>query len=420
MQRGLIVLLLAVCSASGCAAIPDVVEEPQIHNPFPQLYRIAILPFFNQSQEPTLKGSRVTEAYYTELQSVPGFEVMPPGVVAVKLAALGITFDRATDFQRVAQLLGVDAVLVGAITDYSPYYPPRMGLAVNWYAANPGFHPIPAGYGLPWGTAAEEYIPDRLVQEAEFALAREQLKTQTPVYPRRPWSPAERPRPSDSGAEALENRPADDDPREGLPDGMPGRRATDSPRANDRLDNAARRGRRRRSLQVQTAAHRRKQTEDRPQADGQAPPGSPAFSGGTADTADQPPPPPVLPDAPASKARGGAAGRADGLPADWPDPRGFIPEAPQSKRPAFLPQSKPVIQHTQLYRGNDEKVTQRLAEYFYFRDEARFGGWQAYLQRSEDFIRFCCHLHIAETLAARGGAGKSRVVWRWHIDRYER
>ena len=63
-------------------------------------------------------------------------------------------------------------LIVGAVTDYSPYYPPRIGLAVNWYAANPGFHPIPAGYGLPWGTAEEEYIPaDSLVFEAEFALA---------------------------------------------------------------------------------------------------------------------------------------------------------------------------------------------------------------------------------------------------------
>ena len=77
-------------------------------------------------------------------------------------------------------MMGVDAVLVGSVTEYSPYYPPRMGLAVDWYAANPGFHPIPAGYGLPWGTAEEEFIPSALVQEAEFALAREQLKTQTP------------------------------------------------------------------------------------------------------------------------------------------------------------------------------------------------------------------------------------------------
>ena len=49
----------------------------------------------------------------------------------------------------------------------------------------------------------------------------------------------------------------------------------------------------------------------------------------------------------------------------------------------------------------------------FFRDDARIGGWQSYLQRSDDFIRFCCHLHITEMLTARGGAGETRVVWRW-------
>ena len=51
---------------------------------------------------------------------------------------------------------------------------------------------------------------------------------------------------------------------------------------------------------------------------------------------------------------------------------------------------------------------------------ARFGGWQSYLQRSDDFARFCCHLHITEMLAARGGVGKPRVVYRWPISRYDR
>ena len=39
-------------------------------------------------------------------------------------------------------------------------------------SANPGFHEIPAGYGLPWGTPDEEFIPAPLVFEAEMALAR--------------------------------------------------------------------------------------------------------------------------------------------------------------------------------------------------------------------------------------------------------
>jgi hypothetical protein len=29
-------------------------------------------------------------------------------------------------------------------------------------------------------------------------------------------------------------------------------------------------------------------------------------------------------------------------------------------------------------------------------------------------------LHLTETLAARGGAGEARVLWRWPIRRYER
>src|SRR6476661_5849711 len=178
-------LLCAV--GSGCLSIPDRVLEPQFHNPFPQIYRVAVLPFFNQSAEPTVDGEAVAMAYYNELQAIPGFEVMPVGVSKQMLAAsinmMGREPRGGEEFQRLARQMGVDAVLVGSVTEYSPYYPPRMGLSVDWYAANPSFHPIPAGYGLPWGRAEEEYIPSTLVQEAEFALAREQLKTQTPEIP---------------------------------------------------------------------------------------------------------------------------------------------------------------------------------------------------------------------------------------------
>jgi hypothetical protein len=71
------------------------------------------------------------------------------------------------------------------------------------------------------------------------------------------------------------------------------------------------------------------------------------------------------------------------------------------------------MEHTQAYNGHDTEFTEALASYYYFRDDARFGGWQSYLQRSDDFVRFCCHMHIWEMLSARGGAGETRVVWRW-------
>jgi len=224
-------------------------------------------------------------------------------------------------YQMLARYLGVDVVVEGAVTEYLPYTPPRLGLSVNWWAANPGFHPIPAGYGLPWGTAREEYIPEALVREAEFALAREQLETQTPAQP-----------------------------AVGL--GVAG------------------------GEQVQAEMTAKKEMAEQN----------------------------IVP----------------GLPDDWPDPLGFLPPPPNSTRPEYLPQYRPIIEHTALYRGDDADFTERLANYFYYRDDSRFGGWQAYLQRPEDFTNFCCYLHITEMLAARGGADETRVVWRWPFSRYER
>jgi hypothetical protein len=323
---------IAILLCTGCSAIPDVVHEPQYHNPFPQISRVAVLPFFNQSADPTIDQDRIALAYYNELQQIPGFEVMPVGVAKRMLEGSGVEAKlnegsvSGEDFQRLAQSLGVDAVVVGSVTEYTPYYPPRLGLSVRWYAANPGFHPIPPGYGLPWGTSKEKSIPEPLVFEAEFALAQEQLKTQTPSY---------------GGAQ-----PA------------PAALREDAVEAIDSL----------------LAAPLESSAQPGPGGD---------------------------------------------LPPDWPDPRGFVPPPPCPTPPPFTPQTEPVLRHTQLYEGNDTDFTRRLARYYYLRDEARFGGWQGYLQRSEDFIRFCCYLHITEMLAARGGAGETRVVWRWPIDRYE-
>jgi hypothetical protein len=115
-----------------------------------------------------------------------------------------------------------------------------------------------------------------------------------------------------------------------------------------------------------------------------------------------------------------AAMAAPQLPADWPDPRGFIPLPPSLLRPTLRPQHAPLITHTRMFNGHDAQFTERLATFFYLRDDARFGGWPAYLERPEDFVRFCCYLHLTETLAARGGAGDTRVLWRWPIGRYER
>jgi hypothetical protein len=337
--------VLCVLLLSGCMMLPEVAHQPTLHNPFPQLSKVAVAPFFNLTTEPTVDGRRFALAYFNQLQQVPGFEVVPIGVVEQAIKDRNIRLVGPEDAQRLAQELGVDAVVIGAVTDYSPYYPPRCALQIEWYAANQGFHAIPPGYGLPWGTREEQQIPGPLIFEAEMALAKAQLATQTPKCP--PLPPPE--------PEAL--------PLPGGKDSGPNQGRSQSP--SDASSKQA----------VKQASY-------------QEPSGT----------------------VPANRT---VAAIGPGIPPDWPDPRGFIPSPPAPCRAPCHPTSGPVLRHTQSYNGNDSKFTEALASFYFFQDDARFGGWQNYLQRSDDFIGFCCRMHIWEMLSARGGAGETRVVWRW-------
>jgi len=231
-------------------------------------------------------------------------------------------------------------VVIGALTDYSPYYPPRLGLQVEWWAANPAFYPIPPGYGLPWGTKQQECIPEPLIFEAEFAQARAQLEAQTPAY-------------QPNVAPPVQAAPAPDADVPAAPEPLPEPAAEREARLVSHEDSA-----RDAKLPMPAAALQTAQS------------GSPALS--------------------LRKEPGG-------------------PIVHESKQP--------VLRHTNIYDGTDPDFTASIATYTEFRDDERFSGVESYLARSEDFIRFCCHRHIAEMLSARGGAQQTRLVWRSLADR---
>ena len=111
---------------SGCMALPEIVHQPTLHNPFPQISKVAVATFFNASTEPTLDGRKVAEAYAAELAEVPGYVVIPVSQVDVVMHAAGLRLEKEQDARRLAQLMDVDAVVVGVVTEYTPYYPPRL------------------------------------------------------------------------------------------------------------------------------------------------------------------------------------------------------------------------------------------------------------------------------------------------------
>jgi hypothetical protein len=379
------IAMLAFGPATGCSFFPETLQTELIHNPFPQLNRVAILPFFNQSSEPTVDTDLVAEKYYAALQAVPGFEVLPIGVAKAQWMQYAMTHGEprtGAQFQQLANLMGVEAIVVGSVTDFDSYYPPRMAMTVHWYAANEGFHPIPAGYGLPWGTEQEEQIPKRIAREAEFELARSQLATQTPYA-------SETVVPVASASIAQTNGEFD------ISQGV-------------QINNGLRPAK----GQVEL---------------------TPPSSIGTVTT----PPPPTVMDDPFNNPfadepmhagipmdagqvleYGEVVEMEAPLPSEWPNPTDLIPDPPSPLRPVASVNHEPVLSHTRLYRGDDSYFTNRLADYVETGDDARPGGWQGYLKRSDDFVQFCCHLHIVEMLESRGGSEQSDLILRWPLSRY--
>jgi len=287
----LLALALLLCVVgSGCTLVPHEYHQPQYHNPWPQLRKVAVGPFYNLSEDPTLDQQAVAQAYFNELQQIHGFEVVPVGTTLRAMQAHGILGESGEDYQRLARILGVDAVVVGSVNDYTPYYPPRMALTVRWYTANPCFHPMPNGYGLPWGRAEEEYIPDALVEAAEFDLATAQLATQTPAPPALP-------------AEAVEGRVVPSNARTRLASS-----AQDGSMPAEELAPG---------VVVETPLPGMQPLNSSPQSS--APPSATDYIG-------------------------------QGFPPQWPDPRGFIPDPPKPICDECRPSAQPVLTHTRSPR----------------------------------------------------------------------
>jgi hypothetical protein len=357
-----------------------------------------------------------------ELQAIPGFEVAPFPVVEEKIRELGLSLANPVEVRKLAQALEVDAVVIGAVTDFSPYYPPRCSMQVEWYTANPCFHPIPVGYGLPWGTPEEEYIPDSLVLETEMGLAREQLKTQTPELSADATIPVhdgERPKAGNlmallSARDRKKGTAKGDDASKrtaAAAQQYPGKQLDHRNAASNDSVGSALGG-------VPEAPSDLAQSVGPTERQPPRPPGSGrSLQKRTADSRQnanlEALPGPIPPNSSAAPIAAVAGAPHAELPPDWPDPRGLVPPGPSPVCDVCRPTYEPVLRHTRAYNGRDVRFTAALESYAYFQDDARLGGWQSYLSRSDDFIRFCCHLHLTEMLTARGGAGETRVVWRW-------
>ena len=95
---------------------------------------IAVAPFLNQSGSEFLDTIAVTDEFYTELQQVEGLHVVPVNRVLAALGKLGKTqVTSPAEAVALLEALNADRLIVGSITQYDPYSPPKVGMAVQLY-----------------------------------------------------------------------------------------------------------------------------------------------------------------------------------------------------------------------------------------------------------------------------------------------
>jgi len=99
---------------------------------------IAVAPALNQSGSADFDRSRFADLMASELSYAKGISVIPVSRVLGVLAAQGLDrVESPSHALELVEMLGADAILVFAVTEYDPYDPPSIGIAAQLYGTRP-------------------------------------------------------------------------------------------------------------------------------------------------------------------------------------------------------------------------------------------------------------------------------------------
>jgi hypothetical protein len=148
----MVCLLLALPAAlAGCFQVTGGGEK--LYNSLSGVRTVVVAPVANLSTSNDLDTLDVTNALASEFQQVEGIHVVPLGRVYQYLAANRMrSVGSPAEARALAAAFKADVTIVAAVTEYDPYDPPRMGLAMHMYSStvlpapdgSSGFDPISA------------------------------------------------------------------------------------------------------------------------------------------------------------------------------------------------------------------------------------------------------------------------------------
>lgn len=127
------VLCVLLC---GCASTR---QPPMVEVGDPALRRVfAVAPIRNESGSLQADGLIIADHLTRQLETVTNIDVLPVNRTLAAMEALKMpAIATAEDALRLVRLLSADALIIGTITAYDPYDPPKLGLALEMFTPGP-------------------------------------------------------------------------------------------------------------------------------------------------------------------------------------------------------------------------------------------------------------------------------------------
>lgn len=131
-------LLLSTSFCGGCRTKPPT-SSVRIANPWLGTLAIGVGPAINLSGSTEFEPARFADVMASELTFAEGVSVIPVSRVLAALAAEGHTEVTSPEHAKaLCGVLGADAILVFAVTEYEPYDPPRIGISAQLFGCRSG------------------------------------------------------------------------------------------------------------------------------------------------------------------------------------------------------------------------------------------------------------------------------------------
>lgn len=132
-------LLAALAMVTAGCHRPRPVEPISIRNQAFGSITIAVAPAINLTGAHDFDSDRFADLMASELSYAERVSVVPVSRVLNVLTAQGMhDVESPTHAIELARLVGADAILVFAVTEYDPYDPPRVGITAQLYGSRPG------------------------------------------------------------------------------------------------------------------------------------------------------------------------------------------------------------------------------------------------------------------------------------------